>query len=237
MKALSILLISGVSFAGNYEQSRQIAQEYMREHGYIVLDNEVRITSKHDNYTEQERHFKIHGFVKNQTSRIKDLLDLPATVDKELIQSMFTTDIRYEGLRPTLEDVGVGYATCGINEKVLGATAYGAFRQKKHGFAKDGWTGFTQYFEHDLCVCAYTEHNMRLAHSGVELIEDYVSYAVNSLPTLILNSGNRDGFLYTVTWYSTDFERKLECASRDPILRQEVEEKVIFLANKIERNS
>ncbi|CDZ78232.1 hypothetical protein BN59_02540 [Legionella massiliensis] len=91
-----------------------------------------------------------------------------------------------------------------------------------------------QFFEKDgIGTCAFTEHNRKLAKSGVELIKELVTYDVHNMPSVIIVKGSKEtGFDYKVQWYDNTFTRELECAN--PEFSQQLRANVIALANRIE---
>lgn len=91
-----------------------------------------------------------------------------------------------------------------------------------------------QFFEKNgIGSCAFTEHNRKLAHSGVELIKELVTYDVQNKPGLVLIKGSKKtGFVYKIKWYDSTFTRELECASSE--FSQQLRNDVIALANRIE---
>ena len=116
----------------------------------------------------------------------------------------------------------------------IGVAPYGAYKQVKNGDDGDGWDGAGQFFEKNgLGSCAFTEHNRRLAHSGVELIKELVTNEINDKPTILLMKGSDDsGFVYKVKWYDPLFSRELECASKK--YNTETRAAVIELAKRID---
>lgn len=64
----------------------------------------------------------------------------------------------------------------------IGVAPYGAYKSLKNGNDGDGWDGSVQFFDKKgIGSCAFTEHNRKLAHSGVELIKELVTYAMHCL--------------------------------------------------------
>lgn len=117
---------------------------------------------------------------------------------------------------------------------MTGIAPFGAYKEVKNGDEGDGWDGAVQFFEkNNIGSCAFTEHNRKLAKSGVELIKELVSYDVHGKPTVVLVKGTKKtGFIYKLKWYDAIFSRELECANSEfnPKLRKEVME----LANRID---
>ena len=111
---------------------------------------------------------------------------------------------------------------------------YGAYKEVKNGDGGDGRDGAVQFFDKNgIGGYSFTEHNRRLARSGVELIKELVTYDVHNKPTIVLIKETKEtGFIYKLKWYDTTFSRELECANPEfsPKLRIEV----IELANRID---
>lgn len=119
-------------------------------------------------------------------------------------------------------------------DKHIGIAPYGAYKQVKNGDDGDGWDGAVQFFEKNgLGSCAFTEHNRKLAHSGIELIKELVTNEINDKPTILLIKGSESGgFVYKVKWYDSMFSRELECASKK--YNAETRAAVIELAKRID---
>lgn len=132
----------------------------------------------------------------------------------------------------------MAYTFVGVPESAMtnniGVAPYGAYKQTKYGDEGDGWDGAIHFFENkNIGTCEFREHNLKLAHSGLELIKELTSYQINNKPTVILVTGdNTTGYLYRVSWYDNLFSRDLYCASKK--FSNDTTQKVIELANIIE---
>lgn len=110
------------------------------------------------------------------------------------------------------------------------------------GFAAAGtvqdnaWTGIAETFIYkDINVCDYVIHNLQLTGGSATLAQDFVTYDVNSKPTIITVSGDdTTGFMTQIQWYDDVFYHTLECATKEFI--KENKKDIIELANKIDRD-
>jgi hypothetical protein len=185
-------------------------------------------------HEEQEK----NGYVKAIEPRAKELMELKNTAlyhQKKYkgVLSPISTHLRGEISELKMAYTFVGVPQIEIDHKI-GIAPFGAYKQVKNGDDGDGWDGAVQFFDKNgIGVCAYTEHNRNLAHSGVELIKELTSFDVNEKPTTVLIKGtNETGFIYKLQWYDITFSRELECAN--PAYNQELRNQVIELAKRID---
>ena len=119
-------------------------------------------------------------------------------------------------------------------DNVVGVAPFGAYKQIKNGDDGDGWDGAVQFFEKNrIGSCAYTEHNRKLARSGIEIIKELISNEINEKPTIVLIKGSKEtGFIYKIKWYDQIFSKELECANSN--FSKDLKVQVIELAKRID---
>ncbi|HHF7349621.1 TPA: hypothetical protein ACPSKE_002831 [Legionella feeleii] len=181
---------------------------------------------------------KRSGYVKDKEPRAKELLDLEnsSLYHKKKYRNVFS--FKSTHLRETSDELKLGYTFLGVpKEEVsvnIGVAPYGAYKEVKNGDDADGWDGAVQFFvKNGIGTCAFTEHNRKLARTGVELIKELVTYEIHDKPTIILVKGTQEtGFVYKIEWYDSMFNRELECANSQ--FSQKLRAEVIELANRID---
>lgn len=181
---------------------------------------------------------KRSGYVKDKEPRAKELLDLEnsSLYHKKKYRNVFS--FKSTHLRETSDELKLAYTFLGVpKEEVsvnIGVAPYGAYKEVKNGDDADGWDGAVQFFvKNGIGTCAFTEHNRKLARTGVELIKELVTYEIHDKPTIILVKGTQEtGFVYKIEWYDSMFNRELECAN--PQFSQKLRAEVIELANRID---
>lgn len=250
---LCAIQIANASLSAN--EVREQNKVYLEKIGIRLLDGDVKIVpakglinhSKDEFYNSEVQNFLAmhdeqlkNGYVKQDEPRAKELLDFPKTAkyqyqkyQNELSQG--STHLRHmiDELKMAYTFVGVPVSDMDVN---IGVAPYGAYKQVKYGDENDGWDGAVQFFvKRGIGVCEFKEHNIKLAHGGVELIQELVSDEIFGKPTVLLTKGNNDtGFLYQVSWYNNIFARELSCASPD--FSGSIKNDVIELAKRIESN-
>lgn len=211
----------------------------------FLFKNNSRINQSNDDaakeirdYLAMNREQKKNGFVRSNEPRAKELLEMEKTslYHKKKYKHVFS--FKSTHLRATSEELKLAYTFAGVPKEDMnvniGVAPYGAYKEVKNGDEADGWDGAVQFFvKNGIGSCAFTEHNRKLARTGVELIKELVTYEVHDKPTVILVKGNeKSGFVYKIEWYDPVFSRELECAS--PKFSAHLRADVISLANRIE---
>ncbi len=250
-----LFALSGILSASSTSQEgiRQQNKAYLAKLGIQLLDGEVKIVEANSLLKEtKDAHYasKIHqylsmhqeqekkGFVNSQSPRAKELLELPETVKYQYKKYKNTNSQHSTHLRHSIPELTMAYTFIGVPsaemDEYIGIAPYGAYKQTKYGDDGDGWDGAVQFFvKKDIGTCEFKEHNMKIAHGGVEIIKELVSYEINNKPSVVLVQGTKEtGYLYKVTWYDNTFSRELSCANTS--FSQETKQKVIELAQKIE---
>lgn len=236
------------------EESYKQNKEYLQKIGINLLDGEVKIVkaetlmrqAKEEYYSSRIQNFLMmhqeqekNGFVKNPEPRAKWLLDFKQSAKYQYKKHYGEISPTSTNLRMDLSDLKMAYTFLGVPESAIdnniGFAPYGAYKQIKDGDDGDGWDGAVQFFEKkEIGVCEFKEHNLKLAHGGVELIQELVSYEVFGKPTVVLTIGNENtGFLYQISWYDNTFARDLSCAS--PTFSKTIKNNVLELAKTIEK--
>lgn len=181
---------------------------------------------------------KKQGYVREPEPRAKELLEFHHVAPYQFKKYEAEFNPESTHLRHTSNELKMAYVFVGVPDSEMdnniGVAPYGAYKQATNGVDKDGWDGAVQFFDkRGIGSCAFTEHNIKIAHGGVELIKELVSYDVHNKPTVILVKGNEGtGFTYKISWYDTTFSRELECANKE--YSPTIKEDVIALANKID---
>ena len=200
--------------------------------------NDVYIAKRIKEYLVMNDEQKKTGYVHDNEPRAKELMDLKyiAPYHQKKYKEIFSSESTH--IRGSIDDLKLAYNFVGVPPEDmdlnLGVAPYGAYKSSKNGDDGDGWDGAVQFFDKkDIGSCAFTEHNRRLAHSGVELIKELITYDIHNKPTIVLVKGTKEtGFVYKIKWYDNTFSRELECANSD--FSQQLRLEVISLANRIE---
>lgn len=100
---------------------------------------------------------------------------------------------------------------------------------------ENGWIGIVEMFKYkDMGICKYFKNNARLNHSAIQLSKEDIRFYINEKPAFDVISGRqKDGFAYTVTWYSNDYFQTIICASEklDLKLIDEVKKLALLIDN------
>lgn len=247
--------ISSITLASSPTQAelREKNKAYLKKMGIELLDGEIRIVdaktvlrnskneyyaSKINQYLSMHQEQEKNGFVKIPEPRAKELLEFREAANYQYQKYKNEISQASTHLRHSIPELKMAYTFIGVPDSEMdehiGVAPYGAYKQTKYGDDSDGWDGAVQFFVNkDLGTCEFKEHNMKLAHGGVELIQDLVSYDISNKPSVILVKGSEEtGYLYKVAWYDNTFSRELACANKtySPLTKH----KVIELATKIE---
>lgn len=236
------------------DEIRNQNKDYLQKMGITLLDGEIKIVkadtlmhqAKDEYYSSRIRNFlQMHqeqeknGYVKRPEPRAKDLLDFSQTAEYQYKKYVGEISPSSTHLRLVISDLKMAYLFVGIPlsdvDKNIGFAPYGAYKQIKNGDDGDGWDGAIQFFEKNgIGTCEFKEHNLKLAHGGVELIQELVSYDVFGKPTVVLTTGNENtGFLYQISWYDNTFARELSCAASK--FSKTIKNNVLELAKTIEK--
>ncbi|HLB41915.1 MAG TPA: hypothetical protein VJN02_03505 [Gammaproteobacteria bacterium] len=124
----------------------------------------------------------------------------------------------------------------GVNPKdIVGYAAAGGYVKKAAENHPEGWTGIGTYFtSENIGSCGYSFFNLALTHGGVDLNNDFTTYRVNKKASTETIEGNhKQGFVYSLSWYTKDTMSKLECANLN--FDKEIMNKMVILANKIDK--
>lgn len=133
-------------------------------------------------------------------------------------------------LKGSLAQIKLAYAFNGISfidkKEIIGYAVAGTW--------DNGWTGVSETFtEPKIGVCDYVKNNLKITHGSAKLSQEYVTYDVNSKPTIIFAEGQQgDGFTYKVEWFDDTFYHVLKCASEN--FSKEAKELTVTLAKKID---
>ncbi|ASQ44985.1 hypothetical protein [Legionella clemsonensis] len=259
MKKFPILVLgvyAGYAFSApplSQEQIREQNKAYLKKMGIEMLDGEVRIidaktlkSQANDEFyaTRIKQYLSMHkeqeknGFVNAPSPRAKELLEFSKTADFQYEKYKNELSPSSTHIRHTIAELKMAYTFVGVpasvTDKTIGFAPYGAYKQTKYGDDGDGWDGAIQFFQKkDVGTCEFKEHNMKLAHGGVELIKELVSEDIAGKPTIVLVKGNEQtGFTYQINWYDNTYSRELTCAATS--YQPSTKDKVISLAKLIE---
>lgn len=214
------------------------ACKYLNNQSMKQNANDVHIAKKIQEYLAMHEEQQKNGYVKDTDSRPKELMNLKHVAIYQTKKSNGIAASKDTHMRTSCDELKMAYTFMGVPKEAMtlniGVAPYGAYKSIKNGDDGDGWDGAVQFFEKDgIGTCAFTEHNRRLAKSGVELIKELVTYDVRNKPTVLLIKGSTEtGFDYKVKWYDNTFSRELECTNMD--YSQDLTNAVIELANKID---
>ena len=233
-----ILAQAGIDISNSTEISIVSANKYLNIKGIKQNANDAHMAEKMKEYLAMNDEQQKNGYVKENEPRAKELMDLKHVAPYHLKKYKGVLSSESTHIRASSDELKLAYTFVGVPaaemELNIGVAPYGAYKSVKNGDDADGWDGAVQFFDKKgIGSCAFTEHNRKLAHSGVELIKEFVTYDVNNKPTVVLVKGTKEtGFIYKLKWYDATFSRELECANSgySPKLRIEVAE----LANRID---
>ena len=235
---IEMLSKAGIEISDSSEISIVSANKYINSKNIYKNDNDAHMAKKMREYLAMYDEQQKKGYVMEAEPRAKELMELKkvAPFHKEKYKNVFSSKSTH--LRSSSSELKLAYTFVGVPPSEMdlniGISPYGAYKLVKNGDDGDGWDGAVQFFEKNgIGSCAFTEHNRKLAHSGVELIKELTSYEINGKPTILLVKGTKEsGFIYKLKWYDSTFSRELECASSD--YNTQLRAKVIELANRIE---
>lgn len=175
------------------------------------------------------REFKENGFVTTRNNPAKYLLNIEKY---KKMQSTFGAE-KYGDLDTTIKSspsqIRLSFPFTPIKgvEKnyVIGYAAIGSYEKNK------GWNGIKEIFsDATLGNCSYS----RMGIIAVQLNQETTEYFVNNKPCDKIIKGNyKNGFLYTITWYTNDNMFELECANKN--FDQQIMKKMILLANIVDK--
>jgi len=237
-RSQEILAKSGIELPKYNEINIVSASKYINDEGIKQNENDAHMAAKMKEYLAMNDEQQRNGYVKDNEPRAKELRDLKyvAPYQQKKYKGILSPESTH--IRSSSHELKLAYTFVGVPKEEMdlniGVAPYGAYKSMKNGDDGDGWDGAVQFFnKKDIGSCAFTEHNRKLAHSGVELIKELVTYDVHNKPTIVLVKGNKKtGFVYKLKWYDTTFSRELECANKE--FSQQLRTEVIALANRIE---
>lgn len=214
-------------------QIKQNNLSYLKAHGMEALDGEVRIVAAKDflkstqglstdsqgnqlatTFLKMNKEQKEKGYVLEANPRAQELTEMKNTFKYQMKTSVTNT-----GLSKEISEIAMGYTFMGVpstvTKQTFGFAPYGAYKDTENDDDSTGWDGAVEFFDSSNGVCAFTEHNIKLAHSGVELMKELITYDINDKPTLVLTKGDSvSGYTYKISWYDNTFARELECANK-----------------------
>lgn len=203
------------------------------KHVEVVPENKLRlpVELKTEIYTKMNMIQK-QGYVENSNPKIKELLEIEKTSQKEKIKYKNNNNPASTHLRDKQNQVNMAYHFEPIPNE---------FTKNIYGFApagtytKSGWTGMVELFKSaQLGNCNYEEINLNLSEINIRIPKNITSHEVNNKITTNNIQGNaQDGYLYTVEWYDENFSRKLECVAN--IQSKDNLQSLIAMARKIDQ--
>ncbi len=256
LKKLFVLSVAiGLSSASYCDNTHELAlkrdKDLLKSKGIEILDGEIKIVKSFDylkstqglkqdagisesisRYLSMHAEMSKNGYVKDNNPRAQELMNF-----NDRFKAVQSIDPQNEDLKKDIGEIKMAYTFAGVPTSLVnesyGYAPFGAYKEIKNGDEGDGWDGAVQFFKSAQGVCAYTEQNLKLAHGGVELIEELTTYDVNHKPTVVLVSGNKaSGYTYKISWYDNTFAKELECASQQ--YSSSLKQSVINMANNID---
>ena len=227
---------------------------YLQKMGITLLDGEVKIegaktlmaqskddyySSRIQSYLSMHREQEKNGFVERAEPRATELLEFNQSAKYQYKKYRGELSVSSTHLRHTISELKLAYTFVGVPQsemdRNIGVAPYGAYKDVKYGDGGDGWDGAIQFFEKKgVGICEFKEHNLKLAHGGVELVKELVSDDIFGKPTVILTKGSEStGFLYQISWYDNTYSRELSCAT--PEFSYSIKNKVLELAKAIDK--
>ncbi len=176
---------------------------------------------------------RTNGYHDEKSVTAKLLLTMPEIAEKEYnVRKSVAFNPNDTHLYEIMSTMQMGYAYKGIPSqlavKVIGYAPESIF-------VNNGWAAAVEFFIPSFGgVCAYHEKSIALTKTAAYVPQEIATYMVNNKLTTMNTVGNKaSGFVYEVEWWDKDFNRMLECASKDysPAIVKET----IELAKKIDR--
>ncbi len=233
-----ILAKAGIDIPEYNEINIVSANTYIDNKNIKQNANDAHMAKKMKEYLAMNNEQQKNGYVNDNEPRAKELMNLKHVASYQLkkYKSVFSSESTH--IRASSDELKLAYTFVGVPAEEMslniGVAPYGAYKSVKNGDEGDGWDGAVQFFDKKgIGSCAFTEHDRKLAHSGVELIKELVTYDIQNKPTVVLVKGTKEtGFVYKIKWYDNTFSRELECAN--PEFSQQLRTDIIALANRIE---
>lgn len=197
-------------------------QEYLNSQGITLPDQGVQVVPSHSIALPKDLKMQVmtdkssflkQGYVEKSNPRILELRDIDHTAIYEKKKHQNNTNPMSTHLRDTASEIKLAYDFHEVPledaNSIIGFAPVGTY-------VKNGWTGIVELFtKQGLGNCNYEENNLKLMHATIRIPSDIVTHEVNDKVTTSDVQGNeRDGFLYTVEWYSEGLSHKLECVSK-----------------------
>lgn len=235
-----ILAKAGLAVSEYHQINIVPAKKYLmgNKMGVAQNANDAHMAKKMKEYLSMNDEQQKNGYVADNEPRAKELMELKhlAPYQKKRYKAVLSPTSTH--LRASNNELKLAYTFGGVPPEEMdtniGVVPYGAFKSLSNGDSADGWDGAVQFFEKNgIGSCAYTEHNRKIAGTGVELIKELVTYDVHNKPTIVLVKGSKEtGFIYKLKWYDDMFSREIECANSE--FSQHLRTEVINLANRID---
>ena len=248
MKKLLIIILCFIStslFSLTQEEIKKTNTELLKKSGLPILDSEIEIVSFNDFFNNQYISSKDRVFINELKKKYQEMnkeQNEKGYVEEDNLRAQELISIKLnpkKNLNQNFNEIKMGYIFLSIPDskdiKTIGYSPMGSYKELKNGDDSDGWDGIVQFFNYkQIGFCAYTEHNIKLAHSGAQLIREFITYDVSNKPCIIIIKGNEiTGYTYKISWYDDTFIRDLECANKK--YDSELTNKLIELANFIDK--
>jgi len=216
--------------------------EALKKKGLPVPETGVQLISQEnmnfkdwqrEKFSEERQELKSKGYISKNSDRAYELMHIQAKIKK---MKPFETKM-FKGnethMRKKAEDIPFAYTFLGVPKQEMsefyGIAPAGTYVKTP----QSGWTGAVEFFKTTFAHCAYTENNMLAAHGAAQVAEEEAQDDVNGKVTLIDVEGNKSsGFLYRVNWFDNNFNRNLECATKE--FSNDIRNQTIELAKKID---
>ncbi len=177
---------------------------------------------------------KAKGFYENENKYANYLLGLSKEKGRQEVAYFKTHKDKYDShLKGSAAESHLAFnfklATIPDSDKI-GYVGGGSYIKDK------GWTAVKLFFtQDDIGICSYSYFDLKLSHGYIEIPKETTENIVNNKYSSLDVEGTSDsGFLYTVSWYTQDTMRILECANK--VYDKEIAKRTIELANKIDKS-
>lgn len=95
-----------------------------------------------------------------------------------------------------------------MQKNIIGSTPLGSWVKDKHG-----WSGYKIFFKQDHnLTCAFSYFNLRLSGGRVLPVENVKEYIKGKEASSEVKGSNQFGFVYSVSWFTPDEVKILDCA-------------------------
>lgn len=222
--------------------TEQEKYEFFTKKGMPIPGSGASVIEKNNGYLTKEQSASINkfnsdqkskGYYESENKKVKLLLDMPQTAEKEFNERKMTAFNPLDThLYENKTDMAMAYDYAGVPSNIVfKAIGYAP----ESSFVNNGWSGAVEFFVPSFGgVCAYHEVNIGITKSSAFIPKEIITYKVNNKITKMNAIGNKEsGFVYEIEWWDKQFKRTLECAAMD--YSDSMRIKMVDLAKQIDK--